>query len=161
MLNLLLPDTGEVQEPVNENVLGAEVRGQSRVANRLQIRLIPDTSRIQMRLEAIGKVFSQTEAQRSGFTIQNVGDARFQVFKRLAIGRDGITADQPEAWSRSTNKMVGMQSELDGVPVLGWVARRVAEVLRGRGRLATRARRRTRLCGGARARSHRRRSEPR
>ena len=127
MLNLLLPDTGEVQEPVNENVLGAEVRGQSRVANRLQIRLIPDTSRIQMRLEAIGKVFSQTEAQRSGFTIQNVGDARFQVFKRLAIGRDGITADQPEAWSRSTNKMVGMQSELDGVPVLGWVARRVAE----------------------------------
>lgn len=127
MLNLLLPDTGEVQEPVNENVFGAEVRGQSRVANRLQIRLIPDTSRIQMRLEAMGKVFSQTEAQRSGFTIQNVGDARFQVFKRLAIGRDGITADQPEAWSRSTNKMVGMQSELDGVPVLGWVARRVAE----------------------------------
>ncbi|MFM7564154.1 MAG: hypothetical protein ACKO81_14120 [Planctomycetota bacterium] len=127
MLNLLLPDTGEVQEPVNENVFGAEVRGQSRVANRLQIRLIPDTSRIQMRLEAMGKVFSQTEAQRSGFTIQNVGDARFQVFKRLAIGRDGITADQPEAWSRSTSKMVGMQSELDGVPVLGWVARRVAE----------------------------------
>ena len=127
MLNLLLPDTGEVQEPVNENVFGAEVRGQSRVANRLQIRLIPDTSRIQMRLEAMGKVFSQTEAQRSGFTIQNVGDARFQVFKRLAISRDGITADQPEAWSRSTNKMVGMQSELDGVPVLGWVARRVAE----------------------------------
>lgn len=127
MLNLLLPDEGEVQEPVNENVFGAEVRGQSRVANRLQIRLIPDTSRIQMRLEAMGKVLSQTEAQRSGFTIQNVGDARFQVFKRLAIGRDGITADQPEAWSRSTNKMVGMQSELDGVPVLGWVARRVAE----------------------------------
>jgi hypothetical protein len=127
MLNLLLPDTGEMREAVNENVFGAEVRGQSRVANRLQIRLIPDTSRIQMRLEAMGKVFSQTEAQRSGFTIQNVGDARFQVFKRLAIGRDGITADQPEAWSRSTNKMVGMQSELDGVPVLGWVARRVAE----------------------------------
>lgn len=127
MLNLLLPDAGETHEPVNENVLGAEVRGQSRVANRLQIRLIPDTSRIQMRLEAIGKVLSQTEAQRSGFTVQNVGDARFQVFKRLAIGREGITADQPEAWSRASNRMVGMQSELDGVPVLGWVARRIAE----------------------------------
>lgn len=127
MLNLLLPDADETHEPVNENVFGAEVRGQSRVANRLQIRLIPDTSRIQMRLEAIGKVLSQTEAQRSGFTIQSEGDARFQVFKRLAIGREGIITDQPEAWSRATNRMVGMQSELDGVPVLGWVARRIAE----------------------------------
>ncbi|MFN9231420.1 MAG: hypothetical protein ACK6DU_09285 [Planctomycetota bacterium] len=127
MLNLLLPDADETQEPVNENVFGAEVRGQSRVANRLQIRLIPDTSRIQMRLEAIGKVLSQTEAQRSGFTVQSEGDARFQVFKRLAIGREGIITDQPEAWSRATNRMVGMQSELDGVPVLGWVARRIAE----------------------------------
>lgn len=127
MLNLLLPDADETHEPVNENVFGAEVRGQSRVANRLQIRLIPDTSRIQMRLEAIGKVLSQTEAQRSGFTVQSEGDARFQVFKRLAIGREGIISDQPEAWSRATNRMVGMQSELDGVPVLGWVARRIAE----------------------------------
>lgn len=127
LLNLLLPQTPEVHEPVNENIFGARVNGQSRVANRLQIRLIPDASRIQMRLEAIGRVFSQTEAERSGFTVQNVGDARFQVFKRLLIGRDGIVSERPQASSKANNRMIGMKSNLDGVPLLGWVARRIAE----------------------------------
>jgi hypothetical protein len=90
---LLLPDAGEVQEPVNENVFG-EVRGQSRVANRLQIRLIPDTSRIQMRLEAMGKVFSQTEAQAaaSRFKTWVMPASRFLSDWRLAATELRLTS---------------------------------------------------------------------
>ena len=127
LLNLLLPQQTEAAEPVNENIMGAQVSGHSRIANRLQLRLVPDNSRIHMRLEAFGLVRSDTEAYRSGFTVQNVGDARFQVFKKLMIGRDGIEADGPQATSNSNNKMVGMRSNLDGIPIVGWIARRIAQ----------------------------------
>ncbi len=126
MLNRMLPASQEVAAPVNEHVLGADVRGHSRIANRLQIRLIPDPEQIQLRLEAIGLVRSRTEASQRGFTVDNVGDSRFQVLKRLAIGRNGIQSDRPLATASSSNQVVGMRSPYDGLPVLGWMARRLA-----------------------------------
>lgn len=126
MLNRMLPASQELAAPVNENVLGADVRGHSRIANRLQIRLIPDPEQIQLRLEAIGLVRSRTEASQKGFTIDNVGDSRFQVLKRLAIGRNGIQSDRPSATASSSSQVVGMRSPYDGFPVLGWMARKMA-----------------------------------
>ncbi|MEZ6095344.1 MAG: hypothetical protein R3C03_14130 [Pirellulaceae bacterium] len=127
MLNYLLPPEQEIHEPVMENVLGANVSGQSRIANRLQFRLIPDSSRIQMRLESIGLVRSNTEASRSGFTVQNVGNTRFHVFRRIVIGQNGIATDRADAVSDSDNQVVGIGSNLDPIPIVGWMARRMAQ----------------------------------
>lgn len=127
LLNLMLPDTPDVHEPVNENILGANVRGQSRIANRLRIKLLPDASQIKMRLESNGQVDSSTQASRSGFVVENLGTARFQAFKQVVINRHGILTDRPQASSNSNNHIVGMRSNFDGMPIIGWVARRVAQ----------------------------------
>ncbi len=127
LLNLLLPETPDVHEPVNENILGANVRGQSRIANRLRIKLLPDASQIKMRLESNGQVDSSTQASRSGFVVENLGTARFQAFKQVVINRHGILTDRPQASSNSNNHIVGMRSNFDGMPIVGWIARRVAQ----------------------------------
>jgi hypothetical protein len=126
-LNSLLPPVQETREPVNEHVLGAEVQGQSQIANRLQFRFIPDNSRIHVLFESIGRVISSTEASRSGFTVQNQGNARFHAAKSLFIGKRGIETEATQARSSATNKVVGIASKLDNIPLLGSIARNAAK----------------------------------
>lgn len=126
LINRLLPQTPEIQQPIHENIMGAQVQGNSRINNRLLIRLIPDNRKVNLRLEANGWVRSLTQARRSGFVVENVGVSRFQVFKRLAIHRNGVESDDPYAVSDTDSQVVGMRSNLDPIPIVGWVARQIA-----------------------------------
>ena len=127
LLNRMVPAMPTTLEPVSERVLGAAVSGRSQISNHLQVELIPDPNQVQLRLRTQGTVHSNTVARRDGFAIQNQGLARFQVFKRLAFGREGVdSSEQPVAYSTADQQVVGMRSKLDGVPVVGWLARRAA-----------------------------------
>ncbi len=127
LINRLLPQTPEIEQPINENVMGAQVQGNSRIQNRLLIRLIPDNRKVNLWLEANGRVRSLTQARQSGFRIDNVGNSRFQVFKQIAFNRSGVETGAPYAVSDTRSQVVGMQSNLDPIPVVGWVARRIAQ----------------------------------
>ncbi|MDB4778046.1 hypothetical protein OAG68_01160 [bacterium] len=127
LINRLLPQTPDIEQPINENVMGAQVHGNSRIQNRLLIRLIPDNKKVNLWLEANGRVRSLTQARQSGFRIDNVGNSRFQVFKQIAFNRSGVETGVPYAVSDTSSQVVGMQSNLDPIPVVGWVARRIAQ----------------------------------
>ena len=127
LINRLLPQTPDVEEPINEHIMGAQVQGKSRIQNRLFIRLIPDNRKVNLWLEANGQVRSLTQARQSGFRVDNVGNSRFQVFKRIAFHRSGIETDAPLAVSDTNSQVIGMRSNLDPIPVVGWVARRIAQ----------------------------------
>ncbi|HMP78120.1 MAG TPA: hypothetical protein PKD54_01590, partial [Pirellulaceae bacterium] len=116
LLNLLLPDLPDVEEPVRENILGANVLGRSRVANRLQVRLFPDPDKINLRLDAIGLVRSSTQATRGGFVVDNLGTTRFQASKPLVIGRHGLAVGAPQDMADSHNQGVGFRCHFDGIP---------------------------------------------
>lgn len=126
LLNRLVPEIPATREPVSDQVLGASVSGQSYISNRLQVQLIPDPNQVQLRLQTVGTVRSNTIARRDGFAIQNQGLARFQVFQRLAFGRDGVDSELPVAYSTANQKVVGVRSKLDGVPLFGRLARKIA-----------------------------------
>ncbi len=126
-LNRLLPPVQEAHEPVAENVFGAQVFGQSRIANRLQFRFIPDNSRIRIMLESVGRVVSSTEATKSGVTVRNHGNARFHALRQIVIGNRGIETEATEARSNVNNQVVGIRSNMDGIPLLGPLTRRIAE----------------------------------
>ena len=128
MLNRLIPDSPDVNEPVNEQVLGADVSGHSHVRNRLSVQLIEDPSQISLQLHTNGEVDSDTVARRSGFEIRNEGMANFQAFKRLSLDRMGrFSSDRPVASAQSRQRLIGIRSKLDPFPVVNWVARRVAK----------------------------------
>ena len=128
MLNRLIPDSPAVNEPVREQVLGADVRGFSQIRNRLSVKLVDDPSRIALKLQTLGEVDSDTVAKRSGFEIRNEGMAKFQAFKKLTLDRMGrFSSDKPVASAQAKQRLIGMRSKLDPFPVVNWVARRVAE----------------------------------
>lgn len=127
LINRLIPQQPDMDQPIYENLMGAEIQGNSRVQNRLLIRLIPDNLKVNMRLEADGRVRSLTQARRSGFVVDNVGNSRFRVFKQLAFHRNGIESAAPYATSETNSRVIGMRSNLDPIPIVGWVARRIAQ----------------------------------
>ena len=127
LLNQFVPPIPDMQEPFRDRILGAHVVGQNQISNEVSIGLVPDTEQIQLRLETVGKVFSRTRAQHSGFTIHNEGSSRFQVIKRLAFGRNGIVNGKPVSSSSTSQRLTGMKSELDSIPIVGWMARKIAK----------------------------------
>ena len=107
LINRLIPEMPEMTEPIAENLLGAQVYGQTNIRNQLRIGLIPDAERIHLQLESIGSADTSTTALKSGFAVQNQGFSRFQVFQKLAISRNGIfsgssachfAVQQPYGW---------------------------------------------------------------
>ena len=127
LLNRMVPEMPATREPVSDQILGAAISGQSYISNQLQVQLIPDPNQVQLRLQTVGAVRSNTVARRDGFAIQNQGLARFQVFQRLAFGRDGVDASEtPVAYSTADQRVVGMRSKFDGVPLFGRLARKIA-----------------------------------
>ncbi len=126
LLNNLVPEVPDSFEPFRDRIFGARVYGENQISNQIRIRLIPDPTQISIRLETSGQVRSQTLAERSGFTIENEGNSRFKVMKRLVFGRHGIFAYRPETESEMNQQVVGMRSKLDGIPLIGWMARRIA-----------------------------------
>ncbi|MCP3691648.1 MAG: hypothetical protein GY917_05610, partial [Planctomycetaceae bacterium] len=126
-MNQVVPPIPDMQEPFRDRILGANVVGQNQISNEVYIRLMPDPNQIQVRLETEGRVLSRTRAQRSGFTFHNEGSSRFQVIKRLAFGRNGIETGKPVSSSSTSQRLTGMNSELDSIPIVGWMARKIAQ----------------------------------
>ena len=128
LLNRMIPALPSTAERVSENINGAVVRGNSQVSNHTRVAFVPNPSKLQLQLETDGHVRSDTVARTKTFRILNQGEARFKVQKQLLIGRDGINSSQrPYSASNGNQHVVGVESKLDNVPILGWVARRLAE----------------------------------
>jgi hypothetical protein len=128
LLNRLLPKLPEIEQPVDQNIKGARVLGKSRVSNQLRVNLIPDDSQIQFNVETRGDVQSDTVAKTKVFRVTNLGKANFEVFQNVTINKEGIEAvGDPYARSKANQFLVGVESTLDRHPILGGLARKIAE----------------------------------
>lgn len=125
-LNRMVPRLPDTREPFQDTVMQAQIRGQNRISTQMKIALIPDPNQISMRLETYGNVQSHTTASRDGVVIENEGNSRFRIIKRLAFGQHGIFAYRPEVTSQIRQRVVGLRSNLDKIPPLGWVKRKIA-----------------------------------
>ena len=128
LLNQMMPQLPTTDEPYTDQILGARVTGRNNISNQLHVKLIPDHQHLHLQLGTQGGIASNSVARRTGFVIRNRGYISFQAFQQLLIGPDGIDASQkPVAYASARQQVVGMQSKYDGLPILGWVARRVAQ----------------------------------
>ena len=127
-MNRLLPELPTIAEPVSDTIQGARVSGSSQISNQLQVNLIPDPKRLNLQIQTDGQVHSDTVARTKGFRILNQGLAQFQVYKQITVDANGIDgSSRAYATSTANQLLVGVQSKLDHLPVLGNLARKVAE----------------------------------
>ena len=127
LVNRLLPEMPEANEPFRDHIMGASVFGRNRIRNDLLVNFIPDPERIRLQLETRGQVQSRTWARQSGFTINNIGASRYRAVKEVVFDRKGVSTSSIDTSSSTRQRVVGMESRFDGIPLVGWLARRVAE----------------------------------
>jgi hypothetical protein len=150
LVNRLLPGERSFDEAVDERIVGARVFGNARTSAQLRARLLPDQSRWRVGLEVEGEVESETMATRGPATFLNEGLARYQARKTLLFDRLGMRTRATEVEADSETALRDVQTSVDRVPLIGWVARSIAiqqhaeQSAAARWEIAARLRQRTR-----------------
>jgi hypothetical protein len=126
LLNRLLPIVQDMDEDVNEFVLGSRVLGRSRTSTQLSVRLIPDQHRWRLGLEARGEVSSETQARVGMVRLFNRGESDYLARQLLLVGRRGVELEEPEAGVDASTRLTGVRSDMDVVPLVGLFVRGIA-----------------------------------
>ena len=126
LVNRLVPEIPRSQEPVVDRILGARVTGQSTIHSQLKVDFLPDDDQWRLRLNTVGWVASRTRGYRDGFTFFNLGDASYNATNDILVHADGSTSTPVEVEASSRQRLVGMVSRYDRIPVVNVLARRLA-----------------------------------
>jgi hypothetical protein len=148
MINRLLPDVQDIEEAVDDQILGSQVSGRSRTMTRLFVELVPDRLRWRFGLVARGHVDSETAAEKGAITFFSNGNTLYRVRKLMTITNRGVFFHRAEAVADNSSELTDVSTSFDGLPLVGPLVRSMAR--RGH-QLPLRARR------AARGRGHRRR----
>lgn len=127
LINSMIPNQAMTyNEPVSDRILGAAVRGQSRVTNQISVELVPDPQHLSFRLHSNGRILSRTLAHAQGFTFSNLGNGLINASKVIAIGENGVSTTPTNVRASSQDRLLGVEGQMDGVPLLGGIARKLA-----------------------------------
>ncbi len=139
LMDLLLPQQQVEWQPVRDTIIGVPVRGNSTVHSNLNVDLIPDDQQLRLMLQISGLISANTRAGNTWGTVFNNSNSHYSVQQPLSVGRDGVELGAASASVNSQVRLRGVETKLDGVPLLGSVAQSV--VRRGQEKRAPDARR--------------------
>ena len=126
LMNRMIPKQNAIISPVRENVAGAKVRGKSRTTTTVRVRLLPDTETWRFALEAFGKVYSETRSETWPARVQNAAKMQFQARKLIVIDQEGMRTSPTKAQAQGRNELLGVDSQLDPIPLVGRLLRSAA-----------------------------------
>ena len=125
-LNRIVPAQPDVQNKVNDVILGTRVRGRALSSSQLQIALIPDAYQWRIGFKANGDVSSRTTARNGPATFLNRGTTQFHVEKLLLVNRRGVRSWNSVGEAKAQSKLVDLSTDYDGIPLLENIARNIA-----------------------------------
>lgn len=124
----LVPKLPAMAQPVSETVKGALVSGNSQIFSEVDVHLVPDPERLNFNLQTQGQVLSDTMARVKSVRIFNQGMAWYNINKPITVDRNGIDASQKAFSSTKVQQvLVDIQSNMDNVPLVGNLVRRITE----------------------------------
>jgi hypothetical protein len=131
LFNRLIPPQEPIVASVNERIAGAEVHGRSRTETSVRLRLLPDTTEWRMGLEASGAIESRTYSDVGPARVRNASRMEYEASKLILLNRYGLHIAPAQVQVRGSNRLVGVESTLDPVPIVGSV---VEDVIKRRHR---------------------------
>ncbi len=126
LLNRFVPAVDVIQQPVCDEILGADVCGTSSTRTQLSVRLVPDKNRLGLRLEAQGVVHSDTQSSQWPVTFDSTGQSSYVAHKMFFLDQDGWRATRTGATATSCTRTHGIQSAFDAIPLVGALVRSTA-----------------------------------
>lgn len=123
LINRLLPQPQPTAGPIRERILNLPVRGHNTTNTELNVRLAPDSRRLQLTLEAAGLVSSWTAASSGPARLHSRSRANYWVEKTWTIDTSGVHSVPATARAENNSRLRRVESDFDGVPLLGGVVR--------------------------------------
>ncbi|MEN6404852.1 MAG: hypothetical protein ABFC77_00120 [Thermoguttaceae bacterium] len=127
LLNKLIPERNLEYAQVNDSVLGRPVHGESLMATEVALRMQPNPSRVRLVLEVAGEIASETTADAGPAQLHNDSESYYVARKPLEIDMDGIRTWPVEVDVENQTRLTGVETSLDGIPLISGMARVVAK----------------------------------
>lgn len=125
-MQAFMPELQPDEEPVDDFILGARVLGRSRSVTRLHVRPVPDNQQWRVQLEVVGNVDSQTTSHSGPVKIFNRGRSRYHAAKQVVVNSKGFWVSPAVARADATTSVDDLESDYDGIPLIGSLVRSVA-----------------------------------
>ena len=125
-VELILPPTRVTSAPVEDTVLGRQVRGSSRVAQSTAVRFKPDDDGISVLLEVRGQVASRTITESGPVALTSRGTSSFTVRKPVTVGEAGLVLGKAVGSASARSQLADIQTNFDGVPIMRSLVRTIA-----------------------------------
>ncbi len=127
LVNRMVPQPPKMENEVQDTVVNVPVYGHSTTYTKLSVRLVPDPRRIRIGLEANGLVDSDTRSTSGPATFYNEGRSTFLVRKLFVIGPQGLSVWPAIAEAENSySYLISLETDFDGVPLVGPLVRSVA-----------------------------------
>ena len=92
----------------------------------MKVRLLPDTESWRLNLEAFGKVYSNTRTETWPARVRNAAKMQYEASKTIVIDEQGLTIAPAQASAKGRHDLVGVDSQLDPIPIFGSLLREIA-----------------------------------
>jgi len=125
-MQAFMPELQPDEEPVDDFILGARVLGRSRRETRLHVRPVPDSQQWRVQLEVVGNVDSRTTSHSGPVKIFNRGRSRYHAAKQVVVNPKGFWVSPAVARADTTTSVDNLESDYDGIPLIGSLVRSVA-----------------------------------
>jgi hypothetical protein len=122
----MLPEATVDSGPMQDFVLGKKVRGTRTIEQSTSVRFIPDVDEIRFELLVSGEVDSRTVTEAGPVAIHSRGAASFTVRKPVSLSLAGLAFGQATGRASNDSRLAGIQTNFDGVPLMGPLMRNIA-----------------------------------
>jgi hypothetical protein len=126
LLNRLIPERDLEYAQVNDTVLGRPVRGKSLMAAEVAVRMLPDPHRVLLALEVTGQIAAQTTGNAGPARFVNDSESYYIARKPLEVDMKGISLWPAEVDVHNETRLRDVETDLDGIPLIGSLAKGVA-----------------------------------
>ncbi len=123
MINRVLKSDRSELRPVRDRIAGTFVQGQSEVFSQSRVELMPANDEWQLRVQTSGVVESNTLANAGSVRLRSSGATDFSGSKSVIVRADGVHTQSSDVDASSYNRLVGVTTDYDWVPLFGGYAR--------------------------------------
>ena len=124
-LNTSLPQPGEEERTIQDNILDRAVYGHGVSNTKLNVEMIPDENHFRIGFLVEGTMNSSTYSP-DVVTVYNQTDSTYRAMKEILFSADGLKSNPAVAEVQSQIQLQNLRTPFDSIPVIGIVANGVA-----------------------------------
>jgi hypothetical protein len=126
LLARMMPEATLSTGPLQDWIMGRQVRGTRTVEQSTAIRFVPDADAIRIELLINGDVASRTVTESGPVAFHSRGTGNFTVRKPVVLSAAGLDFGRSLGTASNRTQLANVRTSFDGVPIMGSLVRNIA-----------------------------------